>query len=296
MAAVLRSTGGHALLHRQREHFGNEATLRDWSQLVETMLQWERWLRSTSMEKKHVHEARVKHRYIMYLMKKVTKCISGILLKLTKFHSVVHMADDIVNFGIPMEVDTGSNKSGHKATKTVACLMQKNEQTFDLQMAIRLEEVDLLDLAMLEIEHEPVFYHGQHMPQAHPKDPPLKENVPISGAKFTVKYDIEQQQNVVVLTSRATKDDGKGRLKMGLISFIADLQNVVQEYLEKVPLRTVHKCQGQIFIRGQNRYRGQVWRDSALIDWGTEGCYPRKSGDLWICVAFQREPMSFLKE
>jgi hypothetical protein len=293
MAAVLRSTGGRSLLRRRREHFGNEAALRDWSQLVETMLQWERWLRSTSMEKKHVREAKVKHRYIMYLMKKVAKRVAGMQLKLTKFHGVVHMADDILNFGVPMEVDTGSNESGHKATKTAARLTQKNEKTFDLQTAIRLEEVHLLDLAMLEIECKPVFYYGQHMPQAPLKDPPPKENVAVGGAEFTLKYDNERQQNVVELTSRATKDDGKGTLEMGLISFIADLQNTVQEYLEKVPLRTVHKREGQIF-RGQNRYRGQVWRDWALIDWGPEG--ETKSGDLLICVAYQGKPMSFLRE
>jgi hypothetical protein len=46
------------------------------------------------------------------------------------------MADGILNFGVPMEVDTGSNESGHNATKTAARLTQKNEKTFDLQTAI----------------------------------------------------------------------------------------------------------------------------------------------------------------
>ena len=70
MAAVLHSTGGHAMLRRKKEHFGGEGALRDWSQLVETMLQWERWLRSTSMEKQHVKQAKEKHQYIMYFIKK----------------------------------------------------------------------------------------------------------------------------------------------------------------------------------------------------------------------------------
>jgi hypothetical protein len=79
------------------------------------------------------------------------------------------MADNILNFGMPMEVDTGSNKSGHKATKTAAHLTQKNEETFNLQTAIRLEEVHLLDLATLEIEGKPMFYYGCHLPQVPPK-------------------------------------------------------------------------------------------------------------------------------
>ena len=71
-------------------------------------------------------------------------------LKLTKFHGVVHMANDILNFGIPFEVDTGSNESGHKPTKTAARLTPKNKETFDHQTAICLEEMHHLDLAMLE--------------------------------------------------------------------------------------------------------------------------------------------------
>ena len=102
------------------------------------------------MEKRHVKEARDKHRYIMYLMKKVVKRSTGMQMKLTKFHGVVHMADDILNFGVPMEVDTGYNESGHKATKMAARLTQKREETFDYQTAIRLEEVHLLDLAILD--------------------------------------------------------------------------------------------------------------------------------------------------
>jgi hypothetical protein len=157
MAAVLQSTGGHKMLSKQKANFGSDAALRDWSQLVETLLQWERWLRSNSMEKKHVQEAEEKHHCIMYLMRKVAKRSTGMKLKLTKFHGVVYMADDILNFGVPMEVDTGSNESGHKKTKTAARLTQKNEETFDLQTAICLEEVHLLEIALQELDGKPVW-------------------------------------------------------------------------------------------------------------------------------------------
>ncbi len=124
MAAVLHSTEGRALLGTRREHFGEEAALHDWSQLVETLLQWERWLKSPTMEKKHVRLAEKKHRYIMYLIRSVAKRSRGMEFKLMKFHGIVHMADDILNFGIPMEVDMGSNESGHKLTKVATMLTQ----------------------------------------------------------------------------------------------------------------------------------------------------------------------------
>jgi hypothetical protein len=274
MAAVLRSTGGRLVLKRKKEHFGNEEVLRDWSQLVETLLQWERWLKSTSMEKQHVKEAKEKHQYIMYLMKKVAKWSTGMQLKLTKFHGIVHMAEDILNFGVPMEFDTGSNESGHKPTKTAARLTQKNEETFDRQTAIRLEEIHLLDLAMLELHVKPVFNYGKHQPQPQLKDPPPSDNLPVGGPSLTVSFDNSTQTNVITMTSRA-KEDGDGKLETGLVDFLCEVQTAVQQYLPSVPLRTVHKRQGLIF-RGQNKFRGRVWRDWALFDWGNEGVIPNK--------------------
>jgi hypothetical protein len=221
----------------------------------------------------------------MYLMKKVAKRSVGMQLKLTKFHGVLHLADDILNFGVPMEVDTGSNESGHKPTKTAARLTQKNEDTFDQQTAIRLEELHLLDMANLELEGRPLFNYGYHNAKAGPKNPPPPENVAIGGSELTVIMDPISQQ-LSVITSDRNEDDGDGKVETGLVTFVNDLQIAVKGYLPSVPLRSVHKRQGQIF-RGQNKFRGQVWRDWALIDWGEEGELPCK---IWGFVDLRALP------
>ena len=71
----------------------------------------------------------------MYLIKVVGHRASGMGLKVVKFHAIMHMACDILNFGVPMECDTGSNEEGHKDTKKAAKLTQKIEHTFDSQTA-----------------------------------------------------------------------------------------------------------------------------------------------------------------
>jgi hypothetical protein len=166
-------------------------------------------------------------------------------LKLTKFHGVVHMADDILNFGVPLEVDTGTNKSRHKPTKTAARLTQKIEETLDLQTAIHLEELHLLDLAMLEFEGKPIYNYGKHRTQHCLKQPPPPNNVPIGGATFVISTD-NLQQYVVTMTTKS-KDDGTAKLETGLITFVAELQRVVKDYISSIPLCTIHKHQGQIF-------------------------------------------------
>ena len=101
----------------------------DWSLLVETLLQWEMWLKSDSLKRHDVMRARSKHKNIMYLIKKVCNRTKGMGLKLMKFHGILHMAADILHFGVPMEYDTGSNESHHKPTKKAAMLTQKDQKT-----------------------------------------------------------------------------------------------------------------------------------------------------------------------
>ena len=62
---------------------------------------------------------------------KTQRRVEGMGLKLMKFHAIMHMAQDIMYFGIPMEFDTGSNERGHKVVKRAAWLTQHCEDTFE---------------------------------------------------------------------------------------------------------------------------------------------------------------------
>jgi hypothetical protein len=251
MAAVLRSTQGRDILSRRKEKFGTPEVLRDWSQLVETLLQWERWLRSDTMEKSHVKKARDKHRYIMYLMKSVAPRQSGMGLKLLKFHAIVHLADHMLIYGVPMEVDTGSNESGHKATKKAAKLTQRNEATFDYQTAMRLEEVHLIDLAIQEIAGRAPFNYGE-LRNSLPTENPNTDNISIGGAKYHMKY-VEEKQEYVAIIKSDTKEEGDEKLEKDLINFIAQLAHLVKPHINCLYLRTKHTRNGQVF-RAHNKF------------------------------------------
>ena len=101
--------------------------MRDWQTLLETLLQWEQWLKADKLRTKDVQFAQDKHRHIMFLIKKIARCTKGMGLKISKFHGIVHIVDDILNFGVPMEVDTGSNESAHKSEKIATKLMEKTK-------------------------------------------------------------------------------------------------------------------------------------------------------------------------
>ena len=153
MAAVLASKKGRELLF-QRKKFGKEEGLRDWTLLVELMLEWEAYLGEKVMKREHVVRLQKKHRFIMYIMKQVADRTSGMGLKIMKFHAIMHMINDMLLYGTPSEFDTGSNESHHKESKYAAKLTQRKEATFNLQTAQRLTEFMCIDLAMEELLHD----------------------------------------------------------------------------------------------------------------------------------------------
>lgn len=134
MAALLRSTLGRKLL-KAKKIFGKENGLRDWTLLVELLLEWEAFLCENRMKRSHVTKLAQKHRYIMYIIQNVAKRAKGMGLKIMKFHAITHLVQDILLYGVPSEFDTGSNESHHKATKTAAKMTQRKEETFDHQTA-----------------------------------------------------------------------------------------------------------------------------------------------------------------
>ena len=67
------------------------------------------------MKVKHVKRLDKKHRYIMYVMKKVAQRSTGMGLNIMKFHAIIHLMDDILAFGVPLEFDTAANESPPQA-------------------------------------------------------------------------------------------------------------------------------------------------------------------------------------
>ena len=149
-------------MQQKYRSFKETSALDDWILLVESMLEWESYLNEPRVYKKHVRRLEKKHRYLMYIMRKVAQRKKGMGLKLVKFHMILHLWEDIMAFGVPLEVDTSSNESFHKPSKKASKMTQKAADTFNFQTATRLIEFELLNLAMFEIEtgHVPWQYYA----------------------------------------------------------------------------------------------------------------------------------------
>ena len=272
LAALLRSTRGREKLRKHKpSNFGDKNQLRDWQQLVETLLQWEIWLKSDMIRVEMLQKARLKFKYIMYLIKKVGRRSEGMGLKIIKYHAILHMVDDILNFGAPSEFDTGSNERGHKVTKKAAGLTQKIAENFDEQTCRRLEEVYLLDMADQEMKGNAPYDYFVIKPQ-EPKIT-LKAAPPTTGgAKYAVFHDYREKKYCTKCLTRMVKKENV-KLEDALMEFVAKIQVKVRRYHEQVPIYTQHK-RNDVMYRAASYYRGQVWRDWVMVNWAGEGPSP----------------------
>ena len=296
LAAVLRSSAGRTLLGGKRR-FRNEHKKDDWLLLVELLLEWEAYLCQPTMKKKHVKRLEKKSRYIMYIMKFVAQRTKGMGLKIMKFHAIIHMMGDILLYGVPLEFDTAANESHHKPAKYGAKLTQRNEDTFDMQVATRMFEFRILDLALEEVQHDVrIFDYFAGVTDSSGSESELSDEdrrrqsdsdksrwgsdqtqleIVTDDARIRVFVDEKSNENSFEMISRSKHAD-KTALSVDLIDFLIDLQDKVSDYIpeDSLPIFTRHKRGAQIF-HGHPNYRGQgPWKDWVVVDWGEHGDSP----------------------
>lgn len=280
MAAVLVSTEGRKMLSTKRK-FKKDVRKDDWILLVELLLEWEAYLSQPTMKKAHVSKLGMKHRYIMYIMKRVAKRTKGMGLNLMKFHAIIHLMEDIKVNGVPLEFDTSANESHHKPVKYAAQLTQRNQETFIYQVAVRMWEFQILDIALEEIYNccRPSDYYRVDsdisMSEGSKSDQSLHDSgeevnvTTTDGAMMEVFFDEETEENSFKMLTKS-KHGLNTRMNVDLLDFLCDLQAVVLEHLptKSLPIYTRHQRNGVIFNAHPN-YRGQgPWKDWAVIDWG----------------------------
>ena len=272
MAALLHTKQGNDLLSSaRRKDFRAVGQISDWVLLVETMLQWEAYLNLPQMEKKHVHRLKKKHVYLLYLLKRVGNRQKGMGFKVMKFHAVLHLYLDILMFGVPMVVDTGSNESHHKTTKIAAKLTQKDVKTFEKQTSDRLDDFHVLDLAMEEFNGRPLWLYSEG--HDHDETSEVAEGNTTGGMIINVTRDDDDAQEVSFRIVTRMKDKKALAMDPQYLQYVCAIQDDLVEFIDKIPICAEHCRGGQIF-RAHPNYRGKgPWRDWVMIEWQT-GEYP----------------------
>jgi len=278
IAAVLCSSKGKEILNRHH-YYGEKYTFNAWILLIERMLMWEQWLKSDTMSKDHVHKAEKKFRYLMYLIRKTAPRKEGMGWCILKFHAICHMAADILRFGVPNNYDTEADEALHKPSKKAAGVVQKRKSKFDEQVANRLMEAHVLDLAQEEYlnKRRMVDYYWERTEEI--QETPLAEEAgTIGGATYVVEKGANNLWHL-----KHTRSKQYIRVEADFPRFVAKLTELTSPFLpNRAVIRTEFSKNGNIF-RASCKYQAGVWRDWARIDWGDDGQLPNK---IWGFVDF----------
>lgn len=295
LLAVLRSTAGReAMLDSRNRNFSEEEDVQEWVMLIERLLGWECWLRQKKMSVKEVKRSRRKHQYILALFKKIANRLEGMGLRLMKFHVVLHMYQDILWFGPPDVVDTGSNESHHKSSKTAAKQTQKNARRFDFQTATRLTDNLAIELALCEINEGLKTYEYYLMEEEEDSevekameaedDGPIISN---EGTAFRFSLDKEIGAYTYVPHKSRSKYRNTFTFDTQLVEYIGNIFDQIADMNHLIGF-SVHKRNNQTF-RAHPNFRGEgVWQDWVMIDWGRPfGIQP---AHIWTFLDFNDLP------
>ena len=275
LLSAIRCDDGRKILEK-RPKWRELGVVDDWIMLLETLLEWQGWLNSAKMMKSDVQRSKLKHRYIMYLVRKVANRKEGMGLKLVKFHGIKHMHEAILNNGVPLEYDTGCNESHHIDTKKASQLTQKDLAKVEEQTAERMLEMEVLALAQAEIGGKWMCDYRLGRAVEHDNsDLRHKTRTFLGGTAYYMSQD-GQTGEYSLRAERADKKKVEDLLvEDDLCKFVIGLEAMVKQYIGSLPLYSCYTRNGHIF-RGDFNYRGNIWRDWVVVNWGRDGKLPNR--------------------
>lgn len=303
LVASLRTTKGREMLlneKRLKKKFGTPALIRDWIMLLETFLQWIKWMKLPEIRVFDIKRFKTKVREIMEMEKRIAPRTIGMKNKTFNFHAGLHVGDDMLNFGVPSVVNTESNESHHKGSKTAAMQTQRIPKTFDKACADNIHCMDVIDLAVYELKSgrtrydyfktdDEIFEDDNSIQGKVTESSSDNESISdsednedtediVSLAKGSadgqvcekmqkwVDFWIKPQNNAYTYRVR-TRDEPKFVFDMQLVKFLGKILQKVKRELAILPIFTTYTRNDQIF-RGTPNFLGKPWQDWVNIEWG----------------------------
>lgn len=284
LAAALRSSRGrhvimeHATTNKQKQNFQDERWVVDWILLLETQLQLLQWLKSPKISVVEATRMQVKCREYMELTRVVGKREEGMKHKTMNFHGTLHVADDMLNFGVPTNVDTKSDEMHHKDDKKSSKRTQKRPKTFEMQSLRQIEDKRIIEFG----EHEANgrvrwgYYHGftlnppnpqqninPNMPKPQPHAGKKRPNITLTGARGRFQFNLDDDWEFTLLQSRK-KNPGRHRYPSNVGAAVAEMINDCAPYLEALYVYEELKLGGQRY-RASPHFQGKPWYDWAMV-------------------------------
>lgn len=278
LAATLRCARGrkviddYATTNKQKENFTGSKVVSDWVYLLEHQLMFLAWLKLPSVKVHDVIQLEFKIRCYMNTVKLVGNRTEGMGFKTMNFHGTMHVPKDILNFGVPRNVDTMSDEMHHKDDKQSSKRTQARPATFDMQSLRQIENRRVIEMGMMEVadagkvrwRYNRGFLSNEAMTQGifTPNAATIDAN--LSGVTACFWIDAASDRLKVSLS---TQMKGKHRYQYPapILEEIYVLLFDLEGYMDTVNVHSEYITEtGQIY-RASPRYKGKPWYDWAMF-------------------------------
>jgi hypothetical protein len=304
LLTVLRTKSGRDLLVKQskgkaKRNFGQESFVHDWIMLIETWLQFEEWLLSEDgILLHHCHLLKDKVRELMQMEIYVGKREKGMGYKTFNFHAAIHLAQDMIDHGSPCNVNTKSDEMHHKHSKTAAKRTQKQPEKFDFQVATRLHEQLLVEMADCELEGYPIWRYWD-LPLQETKrkleyvEPIKVDSSTITGTKVHYWWEDGDREKPKWEVVTKMKNKNKFKLDHHLLETLHGIYDACPDRMEYLTVFTEHHRNGEIF-RASPYFLGHQWRDWCMVRWYNEEEGDDSDGDSDQCEDYVDLPFHLM--
>jgi hypothetical protein len=124
------------------------SVLHQWIRLLELLLGWRYWLKKASIPRLEVEQSQFATHNLMMMFKSTVKRNDGNGSKFPKLHLPCHFLENMVDFGVIANVDSGPPESNHKANaKAPSQHTQMQAESSEVQTAQRYVENLIIDFA-----------------------------------------------------------------------------------------------------------------------------------------------------
>jgi hypothetical protein len=235
------------------------AVLHQWIRLFELLLGWRYWLKKSSIPRLEVEQSQLATQTLMMMFKSTVKRKHGNGSKFPKLHLPCHFSENMVDFGVIANVDSGPPESNHKPNaKAPSQHTQMRAESFEVQTAKRYVENLIIDFAAdaLHIDDTPAVKPAIFAPDL------------LRGARFVFEVSEGCEGNVNVVSfewkSKAISEPYNQQYTDWLTRHVFSKLTPGT----RVQGCTEHKRHNQFLFRAHPSYRGHnQWHDWATFDW-----------------------------
>ena len=279
LAATLRCTRGRMIIEelartsKQKQNFAGQEWINDWVHMLELQLQFYAWLSSPSLKVHNVMEMDAKVRKYLELVKKVGRRSVGMGFKTMNFHGTLHVPLDVMNFGVPANVNTMSDEMHHKDDKKSSKRTQHRPDKFEMQSLKQIENRRVIELGIEELEGRVRWRYdngfvsrealmlGNGTPESAQVTP---DKGFLSGVHACVRYNNAMNRLEMSISSgikRKHKYKYPPHVKEEFDSILFELDG----YTDELSVYSEYTTPSKQIYRASPHFQGKAWHDWAMF-------------------------------